>query len=178
MIFFTADKIITADGFDLFVLCLQLRVRLILFFVRLISDNLILFVGKPTIKLIQFYSDRITMNQNDFSGDYSSEESVVDDIEKDADYIESSSSSNSTETEFTVENGTEGQTENENEEVIVDFIDFDKWQNLSMEPIPKKKTNSDVWNFFGNLKKDNVIFQPLKKRYFCRPCFDEHKFKR
>lgn len=90
-----------------------------------------------------------------------SDESIVDNDFKDPDYIENSI-----------------QSDDSNETSEIDFKCFNKWEDVSLEPIAKRRTKSGLWNYFGCLKKNNKIFTPTNKQYFCRPCFDDHKFKR
>lgn len=111
------------------------------------------------------------MNQSDH--DFSSEESTVDDVDKDADFILASSSTLSD----TRDDEDESNHQRE-ENVVVDFIDFTEWGDVSLDPLPKLKTNSEVWCYFGILKKGGKIFKPMSTRKFCRPCFDTHTFKR
>lgn len=77
-----------------------------------------------------------------------SEESVVDDTDRDPDY----DNNNSNESNLS-------DTRDE-ESVIVDFIDLNKWNDISLDRIPKRKSKSEVWNYFGVLKKNNEIFAP------------------
>lgn len=103
----------------------------------------------------------------------SSVESFVDDVYNDPDFnISDASTTNDT------VNDVEDIDANQQETVVVDFIDFNEWNDVSLNPLPKRKTNSDVWNYFGILKKGDSIFTPMSKKYFCRPCFDARKFKR
>lgn len=89
-----------------------------------------------------------------------SDESNIDDIDGDPDYDCS---------EYSNQNDASDQ---------IDFDDFHDWHDISLEPITKRKTKSLLWNYFGILKKGNQIFPPTLKKYFCRPCFDSHIFKR
>lgn len=102
-----------------------------------------------------------------------SAESLVDDVYNDPDFNLSGASS----TNDTLNDAGDTDTEQQ-ERVVIDFIDLNKWNDVSLDPLPKRKTNSDVWNYFGILKKGDSIFIPLSKKYFCRPCFDARKFKR
>lgn len=93
----------------------------------------------------------------------SSEESVADDVYGDPDYTVSEDfreSDNST-----IDNS------------VIDFNDFENWSDVSLEPVSKRNTKSTLWIYFGCLKKGKKIFTPTSKKYFCRPCFDDHKFK-
>lgn len=110
----------------------------------------------------------------------SSGESVVDDIDKDPDFILSSASPLLGDTRSDYKNEEFGLLDIEaySDNVVIDFIDFDGWDDVSLDTIPKRKTISDVWNYFGILKKGGSIFKPMSKKFFCRPCFDERKFKR
>lgn len=93
-----------------------------------------------------------------------SDESIVDDIDADPDY---NCSDDFLKNDVSDSNADE-----------IDFDNFDNWHDVSLEPIPKRKTKSLLWNYFGLLKKGNQIFPPTSKKYFCRPCFDNHIFKR
>lgn len=96
----------------------------------------------------------------------SSGESIVDDIDNDPDFIYNlDSNSNHSNTSDT----TDGN---------IDFDNFNKWDDVSLESIAKRKMKSEVWNFYGTLKKGNRVFPPTSEKYFCRLCFDNHKFKR
>lgn len=106
----------------------------------------------------------------------SSEESVVDD-DRDADFTLSNLSSPS-DTQINDSDEDSERRKINSENIVVDFIDFNDWDDISLDPIPKRKTNSEVWNYFGMLKKDDSIFKPMSKKMFCRPCFDARKFKR
>lgn len=102
----------------------------------------------------------------------SSEESVVDDIDNDPDY-NISAASNLTDTRDAEEHeNLAGDT------FVIDFTDLDDWSDWSLEPITKRKSNSEVWNYFGILKKGDAVFNPMCKKFNCSPCFDKHKFKR
>lgn len=94
----------------------------------------------------------------------SSGESIVDDTDKDPDYI-------CNENSYLSDTFDDADT-------AIDFVNFNDWDDVSIEPITKRKSKSEVWNFYGTLKKGNKIFSPTSKRYFCKPCFDNHKFKR
>lgn len=102
----------------------------------------------------------------------SSEESIADDHLRDPDFV-LSSAFNSSDTLIDIE-----QAENGTANVVIDFIDFNQWDNVSLDTLPKRKSSSEVWNYFGILKNGDRVFTPMSKKIFCRPCFDEHKFKR
>lgn len=89
-----------------------------------------------------------------------SEESIADDDVRDPDYFQHSI-----------------QSYDSSESDEIDFACFDKWESVSLEPIAKRRTKSELWNYFGCLKKNDKIFIPTSKKYFCRPCFDDHKFR-
>lgn len=93
-----------------------------------------------------------------------SEESIADDTDGDPDFVCSEYSSLS--------------DTFDNTDDTIDFESFNDWDDVSLESIAKRKIKSEVWNFFGTLKKGNKVFAPTSKKYFCRPCFDSHKFKR
>lgn len=96
-----------------------------------------------------------------------SSEETVDDFDRDADDVSNEECDLNSDT-----------TNDSNANVVIDFMRFKDWENVSLDSIPKRKTKSDVWNFFGILKKGNTVFEPMSKKYFCKPCFDDHKFKR
>lgn len=97
----------------------------------------------------------------------SSVESFVDNIENDPDFV------------YNLEtNSNQSNTSDDTTDGTIDFVNFNKWDDVSLEPIAKRKIKSEVWNFYGTLKKGNRIFPPTSEKYFCRLCFDNHKFKR
>lgn len=118
------------------------------------------------------------MDRSDSRNDSSSDESILDDVDNDPDFVLSNASSLS-DTRYD-DDLTNAQQANAGagEQVVIDFIDFTEWHDVSLDPLPKHKTNSEVWNYFGILKKGDKIFEPMSKRRFCWPCFDAHKFKR
>lgn len=111
---------------------------------------------------------------NDDSNESLSEESVVDDTDKDPDYNFIDDFSNLSDTQ----NIDDTNTSNASENVVIDFIDFNDWDRISLDRIPKRKCFSEAWNHYGILMRDNIIFKPMCKRYFCQLCFDARKFKR
>lgn len=122
------------------------------------------------------------MNQIEIENESSSEESIVDDYDRDPNFVLSSASSLLSDSDTRIDCNDEEfelrDTETSSNNVVIDFIDFNQWEDVSLDTIPKRKTISDVWNYFGILKKGDSIFKPMSKNIFCRPCFDERKFKR
>lgn len=102
----------------------------------------------------------------------SSEESVVDDMDNDPDYHFSDASS------LSDTRDAEEHTNPTRDTVEINFIDLKDWSDLSLERIAKRKSSSEVWNYFGILKKGAAVFKPMCKKFYCWPCFDKHKFKR
>lgn len=113
-----------------------------------------------------------TNNMNVVADESSSAESIADDTDKDPDYIFNDVSYLSDST-YELSESRSSSTQN----IVIDFIDFDEWDDLSLDRIAKRKSNSEVWNYFGILKKGNTIFEPLSKKIYCQPCFDARKFK-
>lgn len=72
------------------------------------------------------------------------------------------------------------ETENQNDEMIVDLIDdAEKLQyssNLVLKNI-NKNSNSDVWKHFGILYQKEPVKLLRAGKLYCRPCFKEHIFK-
>lgn len=101
----------------------------------------------------------------------SSEESFVDDFYNDPDYIYDAKSTLSDNIFIDdADKASSGET--------IDFVNFVDWDDVSLTSIAKRKTKSEIWNFYGTLKKGNTVFAPTAEKYFCKPCFDDHKFHR
>lgn len=102
----------------------------------------------------------------------SSEESVADDFFGDPDFVFEANDTRSD--DFDAESSEQSSVDSSQSMYLNDI----QWDDTSLEPISKRKTMSELWNHYGILKMGGKIFAPTSKRYFCRPCFDDRKFKR
>lgn len=71
-------------------------------------------------------------------------------------------------------------SEHRNHKIIVDTIDETENLKYSCNLVLKntnKKSNSDVWKYFGILYQKEPVKSLRPSKLYCRPCFKEHIFK-
>lgn len=50
--------------------------------------------------------------------------------------------------------------------------------NLSIKMTQKRKSKSEIWNYFGKLLYKQILVSKVSDKLYCKICFDENIFKR